>query len=264
MARTGNPDWHVLSLARGLAVIRAFTREAPFLTVTEIADHCGLSRAAARRFTLTLLHHGYVGSDGDRYFLKPMILDLGYAFVASMNVEELIQPYVDEVADQTGESSSVAVLNGSDIVFVARRPAKRFLSIAVDVGTKLPAAATAMGRVLLADLPEAEFRGWLTKAMLPTFNSATINSAAALEREMKTVRRQGWALVRGEIDETVEVIAVPIVGPTGRTIASICISTGPGKLAKENIRKGYLKSLQTAAQTIGRLLKASPLALDRC
>src|SRR5919202_3507385 len=143
----------VQSLERGLAVIRAFSAERPQLTLSEVARATGLDRAAARRFLLTLADLGYVHSDGRSFMLAPRVLELGYAYLSSISLPEVAEPHMERLVADVHESSSVSVLDGDDIVYVARVPVSRIMTVSINVGTRFPAYATSMGRVLLAGLP---------------------------------------------------------------------------------------------------------------
>ena len=153
---TGRRTDFVQSLDRGLAVIRCFSSEHPSLTLSEVAERTGLTRAAARRFLLTLQELGYVGSSGRQFSLRPRVLALGYAYLSSFSVAQIAQPHLEDLAEELHESCSVSVLDGDDLVYVARASANRIMTISLTVGTRLPPYPTSMGRVLLANLPEAE------------------------------------------------------------------------------------------------------------
>jgi IclR family pca regulon transcriptional regulator len=147
--------YYVQSLQRGLAVIRAFDAGHPELTLSEVARLCGLTRAAARRFLLTLADLGYVRTDGRLFSLTPRVLELGYAFLSSLTLPEVAEPHLERLVAEVRESSSLSVLDGDDIVYVARVPTSRIMTVAINVGTRFPAYATSMGRVLLAALPDS-------------------------------------------------------------------------------------------------------------
>src|SRR6476661_9084878 len=157
-ARSGD---FVQSLERGLAVIRAFGAQRPALTLSEVARQTGVSRAAARRFLHTLVELGYVATDGREFSLRPAVLDLGYAYLSSLSLPEIALPHLEILSEQTGESSSVAVLDGPDIVYVARVATHRIMSAAIRVGTRFPAYATSMGRALLAHADPEVLDGYL-------------------------------------------------------------------------------------------------------
>jgi IclR family pca regulon transcriptional regulator len=217
------PDF-VQSLARGLSTVRAFDREHPALTLSEVALRVGLARAAARRCLLTLQHLGYVGTRGRSYFLLPRVLELGHSYLSSLDLTDLAQRPMEDLSRHTGQSSSMAVLDAHDIVYVVRVPARRIMSIALNVGARLPAFATSMGRVTLADLSHEEFEQWLTGARLRAITPHTKATAAALRDELARVRQQGYALVAQELELGLLSIAVPIHGVNGRVVAGLNVS----------------------------------------
>lgn len=243
-------SWFVLSLARGLDVIRAFRADASSLSVSEVAARAGVSRAAARRLLMTLRELGYVGMRDDRWTLRPRVLELGYAWISSRRVEELVQPYLDEVAERTGQSSSLGVLEGREIVFVARAPAPRRMSVRVSVGSHLAAHATAIGKVLLAALPEEELARLLDEAPLRGFTPATITGSAALRREIAAVREAGFATAHGELDPEVASIAVPVRGPRGEVLAAINVSTHASAATREELPARFRPLLEETARSL--------------
>src|SRR3954452_7608300 len=162
------------SLERGIAVIQVFSRERPALTLSEVARLCGITRATARRILLTLEDLGHVRSDGRLFSLTPRVLTLGWAYLSSLNLWETAQPLMEDLTRRTNESCSAATLDLPDIVYVARVPTRRIMTIALGIGTRLPAHATSMGRVLLADLPEAELDRYLADTQLERFTKRTV------------------------------------------------------------------------------------------
>src|SRR4051794_19298200 len=189
----------VQSLERGLAVIRAFDAQRPELTLSEVARHCDLTRAAARRFLLTLADLGYVRTDGRLFRLTPRVLELGYAYLSSVSLPEVASPHLERLVEEVHESSSVSVLDGDEIVYVARVPASRIMTVSINVGTRFPAYATSMGRVLLAGLHDAELDAYLTSLNLERFSTHTVTDRATLRSELDKVRAQGWAIVDQEL-----------------------------------------------------------------
>lgn len=244
------PPEFVRSLDRGLAVIRAFSAEAPSLTLSDVARATGLTRAAARRFLLTLESLGYVGSDGRRFHLRPKVLELGYAYLSSLTFEEVALEHMRELVEQVHESSSASVLDGADIVYVARVPAKRIMSIGLNVGTRLPAFCTSMGRILLAGLPDAALDDYFRSACLEARTSRTVTEEARLRRILSEVGVQGWALVDQELEDGVRSVAVPIRAADGTVLAAMNISGHAARVRLEELRKTYLPLLQAAAGRI--------------
>jgi IclR family pca regulon transcriptional regulator len=246
-AEDGRPPEFVRSLDRGLAVIRAFSAEAPSLTLSDVARATGLTRAAARRFLLTLEALGYVASDGRRFHLRPKVLELGYAYLSSLSFEEVALEHMRELVEEVHESSSASVLDGTEIVYVARVPAKRIMSIGLNVGTRLPAFCTSMGRVLLAALPEASLDNYFRKAELEARTSRTVTDEGRLRRILADVRHQGWAMVDQELEDGVRSVAIPIRGPGRTVLAAMNISAHAARVRLDDLRKRYLPLLQAAA-----------------
>jgi len=240
----------VQSLERGLAVIRAFGADDPELTLSDVARRTGLTRAAARRFLLTLTDLGYVRTDGKQFALTPRVLDLGYAFLSSLTLPEVAEPHLERLAAELRESSSVSVLDGDDIVYVGRVPTSRIMRVAINVGTRFPAYATSMGRVLLAGLPDDQRSAYLERAEIKPLTARAIDNAADLAVELDRVRAQGWALVDQELEEGLRSIAAPIRDAGGRTIAAVNVSAHASRVSAEDIKLTLLPPLLAAAQRI--------------
>ncbi|MBX3195387.1 MAG: helix-turn-helix domain-containing protein [Microbacteriaceae bacterium] len=214
----------VQSLDRGLAVIRAFDSQHPSLTLSDVARATGLSRAAARRFLHTLVELGYVGTDGKEFSLRPRVLELGHSYLSSLTLPEVATPHLKRLAEQTGESTSVAILDGDDIVYVARVAAYRIMAVAITVGTRLPAHATSMGRVMLACGPAERRERFLEGAGLEAITDRTITDASALRAELERIREQGWALVDQELEDGLRAVAAPIADASGEVVAAVNVS----------------------------------------
>jgi IclR family pca regulon transcriptional regulator len=240
----------VQSLERGLAVIRAFDGAHPELTLTEVAVATGVTRAAARRFLLTLVDLGYVRSDGRFFSLSPRVLELGYAYLSSLSLPEVAEPHLEALVAEVNESSSVSVLDAGDVVYVARVPTSRIMTVAISVGTRFPAYATSMGRVLLAGMPEAELEKYLGEVKLDRLTTRTVGSVAALRAELSRVRAQGWAIVDQELEEGLRAVAAPIRDRTGRTVAAVNISAHASRTPVESVRRDLLPPLLAAAARI--------------
>ncbi|GAB5467525.1 MAG: IclR family transcriptional regulator [Rhodospirillales bacterium] len=245
----------VQSLARGLAVIQAFGAETPRMTLTEVAGRTGLTRAAARRFLMTLKHLGHVGSDGRYFFLRPRILDLGYAYLSSLPWWQVCQPHMESLSKAVGESCSLSVLDGDEIVYVARVAASRIMSINLNVGTRLPAYCTSMGRALLAELEPELRQAYLARVELKPLTGRTVIDPAALEALLEKVRKQGFSLVDQELEDGLTSIAVPIRDRSGQVIAALNISAPAGAVTSKTMTGAYLDSLKTAA---GRITQSLP------
>jgi IclR family pca regulon transcriptional regulator len=252
---------YVQSLARGLAVIRAFDATRPELTLSEVARETGLTRAAARRFLLTLADLGYVRSDGRLFRLTPRVLDLGYAYLSSLSLPEVALPHLERLVAEVHESASACVLDpsddGADIVYVARVPTTRIMQVAIAIGTRFPAHSTSMGRVLLAGLAPGELDAYLARAVLTGHTPRTITSGAALRAELDRVRAQGWALVDQELEEGLRSIAVPIRDGSGQVVAAANVSSHASRTTVESARDDLLPPLLATAARIEADLRAT-------
>jgi IclR family transcriptional regulator, pca regulon regulatory protein len=240
----------VQSLDRGLAVIRCFSSEHPSLTLSEVAERTGLTRAAARRFLLTLQELGYVGSSGRQFSLRPRVLALGYAYLSSFSVAQIAQPHLEDLAEELHESCSVSVLDGDDLVYVARASANRIMTISLTVGTRLPPYPTSMGRVLLAHLPEAELDAHLGRTKLRRLTEHTITDPLELRAVLAAVRCQGWAAVDQELEAGVRSIAVPIRDGSHKVVAAINASAHAARVPMRTLEKQFLPRLIDCAQQI--------------
>jgi IclR family transcriptional regulator, pca regulon regulatory protein len=247
----------VQSLERGLSVIRAFDADHPKLTLSEVAAATGLSRAAARRFLHTLVRLGYMHNNNGRFSLRPRILELGYAYLSSLSLPEVAMPHLEELVEQVRESSSVSELDGEDVVYIARVPTKRIMTVAISVGTRFPAYATSMGRVLLSDMPEEWIDAYLAQVSLHHFTGHTITSPGGLRQELRKIKTRGWALVDQELEEGVRSIAAPIRDADGKAIAAVNISTHAGRRTLDGIVADLLRPLLATAERIERDLASS-------
>jgi len=247
----------VQSLERGLAVIRAFDRTHPELSLSEVAAATGVTRAAARRFLLTLAELGYVRSDGRFFSLSPRVLELGYAYLSSLSLPEVAEPHLEHLAAEVNESSSVSVLDGFDVVYVARVPTSRIMTVSISVGTRFPAYATSMGRVLLAGLPDDELEAYLKDIKIERLTARTVASAAALRTELQRVRAQGWAMVDQELEEGLRAVAAPIRDRAGRVVAAVNVSAHAARTTLEAIRRDLVPPLLATAARISADLPAT-------
>jgi IclR family pca regulon transcriptional regulator len=250
----------VQSLQRGLAVIRAFDAEEPALTLSEVANTTGLARAAARRFLLTLVDLGYVRVDGRLFRLSPRVLELGRAYLSSLRLPELAGPQLQALVDDVHESATIAVLDATDIVYVAHVPARRIMSVTISIGNRDPAFATSLGRVLLAAESDELLESYLDSARLPAMTARTVADAAALRAELARVRRQGFALVDQELEDGLRAIAAPIRDADGRVVAALNLAVHASRWTIEAIRRELLPRLLDAATAIESELAAVPRA----
>lgn len=245
---TRGPDF-VQSLERGLSVIRAFDGTHAELTLSEVAATTGVTRAAARRFLLTLAELGYVRAEGRYFSLTARVLELGFAYLSSLSLPEIAEPHLEALVAEVNESSSVSVLDGQDVVYVARVPTSRIMTVVISVGTRFPAYATSMGRVLLAGLTDPELEAYLGAVDLAPLTTRTVSSIAALRGEITRARSQGFALVNQELEDGLRAIAAPIRDRTGRIIAALNVSAHASRTSLEVMRRDLLPPLlKTAAR----------------
>jgi IclR family pca regulon transcriptional regulator len=240
----------VQSLVRGLAVIRVFDADNAHLTLSDVARRAELTRATARRVLHTLADLGYVSTDGRQFSLRPKILELGHAFLSSMRLPTIVQPHLESLTDAAHESSSVAVLDGRDVVYLARVPRQRIMTVAINVGTRFPAYATSLGRVLLAHLPPDQLDDYLDRHEREAFTSHTITDRKKLVTELRRVRDQGWALVDQELEEGLRSIAAPIRDRTGEVVAALNLSASSRRGDPEEVVEHLLPLLLETAAAI--------------
>lgn len=254
-AATRNSEF-VQSLERGLAVMRAFDADRPELTLSEVARVTGLTRAAARRFLLTLVDLGYVRSDGRSFTLRPRVLELGYSYLSSLGLPEVAQPHMEELVARVHESSSLCVLDGGDIVYVARVPTRRIMTVAINVGTRFPAYATSMGRVLLAGLTPAALDEHLARADMRKLTPKTVTDPAELRKILTRVASRGFAMVDQELEVGLRSMAVP-VHVDGQVAAALNVSMHVSRGSAEAARRELLPGLRAAADAIEADLAAT-------
>ncbi|MES5818152.1 IclR family transcriptional regulator C-terminal domain-containing protein [Streptomyces sp. RG80] len=233
----------VRSFERGLAVIRAFDAEHPELTLSEVARTCGLTRAAARRFLLTLVDLGYVHTGGRTFRLTPRVLELGYSYLAGFSLAQIAEPHLEQLVDRTRESSSLCVLDGDDIVYVARVPARRIMAAAITVGTRFPAHVTSVGRVILAHLPDEEREFRLARIDLRPLTPRTIVTVDLLRAELAKVHAQGYAIVDQELEEGLRSVAAPVRDRGGEVVAAVNIPVHASRNTMASVRRDLLPAL---------------------
>jgi IclR family transcriptional regulator, pca regulon regulatory protein len=244
-----NSDF-VQSLERGLAVIRAFDAEHRELALSEVARATGLTRAAARRFLLTLVKLGYVNFADGRFSLRPRVLELGYAYLSSLTLPEVAQPHMEALVAKVNESSSISVLDDLEVVYVVRVPTRRIMSITLSVGTRLPAYATSMGRVLLANLPEQELEERLSRIDIRPLTAHTVTDKDALRAILTATRKQGYAATDQELEEGLRSLAVPIRDASDVVIAALNVSVHASRASMAVLRRDFLPSARQAVAGI--------------
>lgn len=240
----------VQSLERGLAVLRAFDGDHPSLTVSDVARLTGLTRAASRRLLHTLVTLGYASTDGKYFELTPMVLDLGHAFLSSLRLPDLAQPCMEALSAQVHESVSASVLDGHEIVYVARVPTQRIMAISLAVGSRLPAVWTSMGRVLLADQPDDVVTAAFERVRGNVPAQRAIASTEALLAEVHRVRVQGYCLLDQELEEGIRSVAVPVRDRRHRVVAALNVGTHASRVSLKGLRGDILPALLDTARAV--------------
>jgi len=250
-------------LAKGLEVIRSFTRDQPTLMLSEVAAVTGLSAATARRCLLTLEELGYVTRHGRSFLLRPKVLELGSAYLESMNIEALTRNLLEELASRTGDSAALAVLDGTEIVYVARASLRTVLRLEAHVGSRFPAYPTSMGRVLLAGLSPERLDAYFASARLEALTDRTVTDRKRLEQIVADCRRSGYAAVEDELAYGVVAVAVPVTDPSGRVVAALNSSAHSKKLTKTQLVRERVPMLREISVQMSRELALVPgLALS--
>ena len=240
-------------LAKGLAVIETFTAERPRQSIAEVSATSGLDRATARRCLLTLAELGYADYDGKFFTLTPRVLRLGTACLATMPLPRLVQPTLDRLSETLNESASVSILDGAEIVYVARAARQRVMSIGLGPGSRLPAYCTSMGRVLLAALPEDAARALLV-GPLPARTTRTITDTDAIMARLAQIRARGFELIDQEVEIGLRSIAVPLLNAHGAVVAALNIGVAAVQKAPEDLQRAYLPALLQAQASLRPML----------
>lgn len=253
--RIAPSDSYVQSFARGLAVIRSFGHDAKTQTLTEVAERTGLDRAGARRILLTLQALGYVVQDGRQFRLTARILDLGYAYLSTTPLWNLAEPVMEELVREVHESSSISVLEGTEIVYILRVPTSKIMAINLAIGSRLPAWCTSMGRVLLAGLDEARLTTVLQASDIAALTRHSETSIDKLLRVIARARSDGYAMVNQELEEGLCSIAVPLYDRSGTVIAAMNLSCNSTRVSAAQMTKTFLPPLKAAAARINQALR---------
>ena len=254
-AMSGDPNF-MTSLARGLAVIRGFTQQKRSLTISQLSQRTGIPRAAVRRCLYTLTRLGLVGSeDGKTFALRPKILGLGHAYLSSTTLASSAQPLLDRISDVLHESSSIALLDGDEILYVARSSTtRRIMSVDLGIGTRLPAYCTSMGRVLLAHLEPAERDAYFARVKLVAHTSKTQIAPSMLRKELDAIVRAGYAVVDQELEIGLRSLAVPVRDLTGKVVAAMNVGTQASRVSIAELERRFLPELSSAARELGAAL----------
>ena len=234
---------YVSSLARGLEILRAFSRTRKRMTLSEVAAETGMTRAAARRFLLTLVREGYAQTDGKLFDLTPQVLELGFSVISSMGTWEIAHPFMKRLSEELEESVSAGVLDGPDVVYVAGTQFHRVLSVGVTIGSRLPAFCTATGRVLLAGRPRAEWAERIAAADRAPATDRTVTDPSRLLAILEDVAAKGWCLVDQELEIGLLSIAVPLRSRSGETLGAFNIGVPVLRASPDDMVRRFLPRL---------------------
>jgi IclR family pca regulon transcriptional regulator len=237
-------------LERGLAVLESFSEDAPEMTLSEVARRVDISRASARRILLTLQELGFVRSDGRRFSLSPRVLRLGWSYLASMDLWDIALPFMEDLTAEVQETCSATTLDLPDIVFVARVPSRRIMTMSLGTGSRLPAYATAMGRVLLAGLKDDEVARYLDATDLVALTDATLTDPDAILAAVQDVRTAGHAIVDEELERGLRSLSMPLKAKDGRTVAALNLCGATSLVTVEEMRERFLPAMTQTARAI--------------
>lgn len=240
----------VQSLSRGLAVIRAFDGTRPRQTLAQVAEVTGLPRATTRRFLHTLVAEGFARTDGTVFWLTPKTLELGYSYLSSLGLPTIAQPHLEALSHQLNESCSTSVLDGTDVVYVARAAANRIMSVNITIGTRFPAHATSMGRMLLTGLSEQELDAYLDGVTLKHLTPRTITNKHELRAAIQKVAEQGYCIVDEELELGLRSVACPVTNAHGEVVAAVNVSAHAAAYSVDQLRETLLPPLKEAASAI--------------
>ncbi len=247
------------TLERGLSVLRSFTKERPEMTLSEVAAETGLSPAVARRCLFTLVELGYVGRKGKLFLLTPEVMGFASAFIESMNLEEVVRPYLQQMRDKTGDSTSLAVLSHFDILYLVHVSTNRMIRLVAGFGTRFPAYPTSLGRVLLAYQPADRIDDYFRRVEMQKLTSKTTTSKARLRKILKDVKNNAFASIQDELDYGIVSVAVPILDAEGDILAAINCSTATTRVNEEDMVETRLPELRKAARKIEQELSRYPV-----
>ena len=242
------------SLARGLAVVRAFSDSRKPQTIAQISQKTGIPRAAVRRCLYTLQQLGYVGAEHNNFSLRPKVLTLGYSYLSSTPLTVSSQPYLNNISRELGESSSLAVLDDGEVLYVARAAATRVMSVALNTGSRLPAYCTSLGRVMLAHLPPDELNAYFARTKLRPLTDKTVTSQKRLREILAGVRQNGYAINDEELELGLRSISVPVRGASGQVLAALNVGAQAGRVSLERMQQEFLPVLLRGAQELSVLL----------
>lgn len=241
----------VQSLERGLIVIEAFDRLHPRLNLLEATQRSGLSRSATRRLLQTLANLGYVSYDGHDYRLTARVLDLGYSHLSRLSLPEIARPHIEALSRQVHQTVSVAVLDGDEVLYVIRAHASRIMNVAIDVGSRLPAHLTALGRALLAWLSEDDLVRYLQTTRFDALTPFSVTDPDELREDLLQIRANGWSMVSQQLEEGLSAVGAPIRNRKGRVVAALNISVQANSISDDRLVGHFVPSLLETAARIG-------------
>ncbi|MES2103987.1 MAG: IclR family transcriptional regulator C-terminal domain-containing protein [Pseudomonadota bacterium] len=252
-AMTGDPNF-MSSLARGIAVIRAFSDQQRTLTISQISHKTGIPRAAVRRCLHSLKQLGYADSEAHNFRLTPKVLTLGYSYLSSTPLAVSAQPCLNNISRMLNESCSLAVLDSNEVLYVSRSATSRIMSVALNVGSRLPAYCTSLGRVILAHMPEEALAQYFSSVTLRAYTDKTVVSRAKLMEIFATIRQNGYVIIEEELEIGLRSMAVPVRGASGRVTAALNVSAQATRISSKRMREDFLAALQNGAQELSAML----------
>jgi IclR family pca regulon transcriptional regulator len=245
-------------LAKGLAVIRAFTREHAAMSLSDVARSARIPAATARRCLLTLEDSGYVTRNGRNFLLRPKVLELGAAYLDSMNIEQITRTHLEELASKTSDSAALCVLDGDEIVYVARTSVRTLVRLEAHVGSRFPAHATSTGRVLLAGVSHESLQRYFEQARLYALTERTVTDPSRLKSLVEECRRSGYSVVEDELAYGVIALAVPVLDQQGRVVAALNTSSHSRRITRARLVRERLNMLQQVSRQISTDLAVAP------
>ena len=242
------------SLARGLAVVQAFSDSRKPQTIAQISQKTGIPRAAVRRCLYTLQQLGYVDAEHNNFSLRPKVLTLGYSYLSSTPLTVSSQPYLNNISRELGESSSLAVLDDGEVLYVARAATTRVMSVALNTGSRLPAYCTSLGRVMLTHLPPEELNAYFARTKLKAMTDKTVTTQKRLREILAGVRQSGYAINDEELELGLRSISVPVRGASGQVVAALNVGAQAARVSVERMQQEFLPVLLRGAQELSVLL----------
>ncbi|MDP4299319.1 IclR family transcriptional regulator domain-containing protein [Leptothrix discophora] len=237
-------------LGKGLRVIEAFSDDWPRMTATECGERTGLTRTAARRYLMTLVHDGYADTDGKHYWLMPSVLRLGQSYLEAARLPRLVQPFLQRLSMHTGETANFSVLDGHDVVYLVRSNSPRVVSIGFQVGARMPAHAVSPGTAVLSTWSPEALEAWLATHDYLKFNAATVGDADRLRERVERARQQGYIRLEQQVDVGLGGLAVPLVDRKGRCVGALSITFQAQAYPEETCLQRLLPPLQEASQAL--------------